>query len=91
MNVLLDKVYLAYSNYLIENLDLICSSTSQDIVPLLAQGDSFLDALEHALLAFLRHGCVTHILGLEPFAFVQFNRAIVLLNGLLSKLWFRVT
>ena len=70
---------------MIENLDLICSSTSQDIVPLLSQGDSFLDSLERAMLAFLRHGCMTHILGLEPFGFVQFNRAVVLLNGLLSE------
>lgn len=76
---------------MVEYLDLLCSITSPDIIPLLSQGDDFLDALEISLLSFLRHGSMAHVLGLQPYAFVQFNRAVLLLEGLLSKKWARVT
>ena len=70
---------------MIETLDLICSSTCPDIIPLLSQGESFLDSLERSLLYFLRHGSKVHILGIQPFAFTKFNRAILLLEGLLGE------
>ena len=76
---------LAFSNHLIEYLDLICQTTNHDLIPLISQGDLFLESLEHAMLSFLRHGCMTHILGLQPYSFNQFNRAVILLEGLLGK------
>ena len=76
---------LAYSNYLIAYLDSICEFIFPDVVPVLFVGDSFFDAIEKALLHFLRDGVLLHVLGLEPYLFRHQNRAISLLSNLIRK------
>ena len=65
---------------------MLVSKVSPDITPLLSGSDVFLDSLEKALLEFLRHGALCHVLGVAPFAFVYFSRAVALIEGLLCKL-----
>ena len=72
---------------MIEYLDMLCNKVSPDIVPLLAGGDPFIDAVEYALMAFLRDGAVSHVLGRAPYAFEKFNRACALFDGLFCKLF----
>ena len=65
---------------------MLCQRVSPDVVPLIAGGDQFIDALERSLLYFLRDGAVDHILGHSPFGFEKFNRACILFENLFSKL-----
>ena len=64
---------------------MLCEKVSPDIIPLVAGGDLFIDALERCLLVFIRDGAVSHVLGHSPFAFEKFNRAYALLDGLFSE------
>ena len=69
---------------------MLVSKVSPDITPLLSGADMFLDSLEKALLEFLRHGALSHVLGVAPFAFVYFSRAVTLIEGLLCKFDFPI-
>ena len=64
---------------------MLCGKVSPDVIPLVAGGDHFIDGVERALLAFLRDGAVSHVLGHAPFAFDKFNRACALFDGLFCK------
>ena len=67
---------------MVEYLDMLCERVSPDVIPLVAGGDQFIDALERSLLVFLRDGAVSHVLGYAPFAFEKFNRVCALFDGL---------
>ena len=77
--------FSAYSTNMIEMFDHLCRQISPDVIPLVAGGDSLIDAVEKALLYFIRDGALSHVLGHAPFAFAKFNRACVLLEGLFRK------
>jgi len=64
---------------------MLVAKVSPDITPLLSGSDLFLDSLEKAFLEFIRNGAMNHVLGVAPFAFNHFSRAMTLIESLLCK------
>ena len=64
---------------------MLVAKVSPDITPLLSGSDMFLDSLEKAFLEFIRNGAMNHVLGVAPFAFTHFSRAVTLIESLLCK------
>ena len=70
---------------MVEYLDMLVAKVSPDITPIISGSDAFLDSLERAMLEFIRHGAINHVLGVAPYGFEYFTRAVTLLEGLLCK------